>query len=398
MPSYRCLFAGGREATLEAASVPAALLQAQQTGEHVARINEEKPRLSEPRVTEQELATFYRQLGSMLEAGLPLAEGLQTIARDTTNAGLKEVCHTLYQTLSAGEPLAAGLAKFPSLFPRLYLALARAGEHAGLLPVMLSQIADYLEHLGRLGRRFSAALVYPAVVGCIVLFLLSGYWGSGIIREMSKIFNELGMGNSVPLITGVVMAIYRFALPTFSLTLITVFILMLIIRAYYRTRRGRYRLDRVKLWLPFIGQIVHRGALARFCRTLALLLDNGVNIEEALELAGEASGNAVIARAIRSAIGEVVEGAPLAASLEASGVFPAPLTEQLTSGEKSGSLIMMLNSLADFYDAQTDHYSRAFSAVVEPALIVLIGFAVGTSIIALMLPLVQAIRSLSGAD
>ena len=163
MPNYRCLFAGGREAKFEAASVPAALLQAQQAGEPIARINEEKPRFSEPRVTEQELATLYRQLGSMLEAGLPLAEGLQTMARDTTNAGLKEVCHTLYQTLSAGEPLAAGLAKFPSLFPRLYQALARAGEHAGLLPVMLSQTADYLEHLGRLGRRFSSALVYPAV-------------------------------------------------------------------------------------------------------------------------------------------------------------------------------------------------------------------------------------------
>jgi len=144
MASFLIRFAGGRTASVHADSVPAALIEAQRHGDLVVGIAERQPRRADPRVTEQELATLYRQLAAMLAAGLPLAEGLQILARDTTNPALKEVCYTLYVTLAGGEPFAAGLAKFPGLFPRLHLALARAGERAGLLPTTLSQTADYL--------------------------------------------------------------------------------------------------------------------------------------------------------------------------------------------------------------------------------------------------------------
>jgi len=396
MPFFRCILAGGQETRVRADSVPAALAQAQSAGQSVVRIAEERPRGRDPRVTEQELATLYRQLASMLAAGLPLSEGLRILARDTANPALKEVCYTLYVTLAEGEPFAAGLAKFPGLFSRLHLALARAGERAGLLPTTLAQTADYLEHVGRLGRRVSSALVYPAVVGTLVVALLSSYWASGIVSNIAQIYEDLGVSDSLPRITRTMLRLYQIAAPTIFLTLVAAFILVLIIRAYYRTRRGRYRLDRTKLWLPFLGQIVSKGALARFCRTLALLLGNGVEVESALELAGEASGNAVMARAARAAIGEVVEGTPLAMALAAGGVFPVPVTEQIATGEKGGALLVMLDRLADFYDAQTEHLTRAFSAVLEPLLIVVLGFAVGISIVSLMLPLIHAISELSG--
>jgi type IV pilus assembly protein PilC len=398
MARFLCRFAEGRTTNVQADSVPAALLEAQRQGKSVVGIAEERSRRADPRVTEQELATLYRQLAAMLAAGLPLAEGLQILARDTTNPALKEVCYTLYVTLAGGEPFAAGLAKFPGLFPRLHLALARAGERAGLLPTTLSQAADYLEHLGRLGRRVSSALVYPAVVGTLVAALLSAYWGSGMVGQVSQLYRDLGIGGHLPPLTRMVLRIYQVAPPMIFLTLVAAFVLVLIIRAYYRTRRGRYRLDRAKLWLPFIGQIVSKGSLARFCRTLALLLGNGVEVETALELAGEASGNAVMARAARAAIDDVVEGAPLATALAASGVFPAPVTEQIATGEKGGTLLMMLDRLADFYDAQTEHLTRAFSAVLEPALILMLGFAVGISVVSLMLPLIQTISALSGGS
>jgi len=396
MPFFRCILAGGQETRVRADSVPAALAQAQSAGQSVVRIAEERPRGRDPRVTEQELATLYRQLASMLAAGLPLSEGLRILARDTANPALKEVCYTLYVTLAEGEPFAAGLAKFPGLFSRLHLALARAGERAGLLPTTLAQTADYLEHVGRLGRRVSSALVYPAVVGTLVVALLSSYWASGIVSNIAQIYEDLGVSDSLPRITRTMLRLYQIAAPTIFLTLVAAFILVLIIRAYYRTGRGRYRLDRTKLWLPFLGQIVSKGALARFCRTLALLLGNGVEVESALELAGEASGNAVMARAARAAIGEVVEGTPLAMALAAGGVFPVPVTEQIATGEKGGALLVMLDRLADFYDAQTEHLTRAFSAVLEPLLIVVLGFAVGISIVSLMLPLIHAISELSG--
>lgn len=396
MPFFRCILAGGQETRVRADSVPAALAQAQSAGQSVVRIAEERPRGRDPRVTEQELATLYRQLASMLAAGLPLSEGLRILARDTANPALKEVCYTLYVTLAEGEPFAAGLAKFPGLFSRLHLALARAGERAGLLPTTLAQTADYLEHVGRLGRRVSSALVYPAVVGTLVVALLSSYWASGMVSNIAQIYEDLGVSDSLPRITRTMLRLYQIAAPTIFLTLVAAFILVLIIRAYYRTGRGRYRLDRTKLWLPFLGQIVSKGALARFCRTLALLLGNGVEVESALELAGEASGNAVMARAARAAIGEVVEGTPLAMALAAGGVFPVPVTEQIATGEKGGALLVMLDRLADFYDAQTEHLTRAFSAVLEPLLIVVLGFAVGISIVSLMLPLIHAISELSG--
>jgi type IV pilus assembly protein PilC len=375
--------------------VPAALIEAQRNGESVVGIAERLPRRANPRVTEQELATLYRQLAAMLAAGLPLSEGLQILARDTTNPALKEVCYTLYLTLAGGEPFAAGLAKFPGLFPRLHLALARAGERAGLLPTTLSHTADYLEHVGRLGRQAASALVYPAVVGTLVLALLSSYWGSGMVAQIAQLYQDLGISH-LPAITRVMLHIHQVVVPMIFLALVAALILVLIIRAYYRTRRGRYRLDRVKLWLPFVGHIMSKGSLARFCRTLALLLGNGVEVESALELAGEASGNAVMARAAKTAIGDVAAGAPLATALGASGVFPAPVTEQVASGEKGGTLLMMLNRLADFYDAQTEHLTRAFSAVLEPTLILMLGFAVGISVVSFMLPLIQAISALSG--
>jgi type IV pilus assembly protein PilC len=398
MARFRCRHAGGQVARVEADSVPAALLRAQTSGEQVIGIAQEAPRRTDPRVTEQELATLYRQLASMLAAGLPLSEGIQILARDTTNPALKEVCYTLYVTLAGGEPFAAGLAKFPGLFPRLHLALARAGERGGLLPTTLAQTADYLEHVGRLGRRVSSALVYPAVVATLVMALLSSYWASGIVYRIAEVYKDLGIYERLPALTAMVLRFSRVAMPMILLALVAAGILVLIIRAYYRTRRGRYRLDRVKLWLPFVGQIVSKGALARFCRTLGLLLGNGVEVESALELAGEASGNVVMARAARTAIGAVVEGESLGSALAGAGVFPSAVTEQIATGEKGGTLLVMLRNLADFYDAQTEHLTRAFSAVLEPGLILVLGFAVGISILSLMLPLIQAISALSGGN
>lgn len=396
MARFVCRLAGGGTIGIQADSVPAALVEAQRRGESVIGIAEQPPRRTDPRVTEHELATLYRQLASMLAAGLPLSQGLQILARDSTNPALKEVCYTLYVTLAEGEPFAAGLAKFPGLFPRLHLALARAGEHAGLLPTTLAQTADYLERVGGLSRRVSSALVYPAVVATLVLALLSSYWGSGMVFQIAKIYQDVGLSNKLPRLTAVMLRFYQVSMPMFAFALVAAFVLVFIIRAYYRTRRGRYRLDRVKLWLPFIGQIVSKGALARFARTLALLLGNGVAVESALELAGEASGNNVVARAAKTAIGGVVEGSPLAPALAATGVFPAAVIEQIATGEKSGTLLVMLNNLSDFYDAQTEHLTRAFSAVLEPTLILILGFAVGITIVSLILPLVQAISALSG--
>jgi type IV pilus assembly protein PilC len=396
MARFLCRLSSGGTTRIEADSLPAALLEAQRRGESVEGIAEQLPRRADPRVTEQELATLYRQLASMLAAGLPLSEGLQILARDTTNPALKEVCYTLYVTLADGEPFAAGLAKFPSLFPRLHLALARAGERAGLLPTTLAHAADYLEHLGRLGRRVSSALVYPAVVATLVLALLSSYWGSGMVYRIAQVYRDLGISDKLPRLTLMAMRFYRVSAPMILIALVAAFVLALIIRAYYRTRRGRYRLDRAKLWLPFIGQMASKAALARFCRTLALLLENGVEVESALELAGEASGNAVMARAAKAAIGDVVEGSALGPALAASGVFPAAVSDQVSTGEKAGTLLVMLRNLADFYDAQTEHLSRAFSAVLEPGLILVLGFAVGISIVSFMLPLLHAVSALTG--
>jgi type IV pilus assembly protein PilC len=395
MGSFRCRFADGRESTIQADSVPAALVQAQRDGESVLGIIEQEAPRVDPRVTEQELATLYRQLGSMLKAGLPLSEGLRTIARDTTNPALREVCYTLYVTLANGDPFASGLAKFPGLFPRLHLALARTGERAGMLPTTLSQMADYVEHIGGLGRKVSSALVYPAVVGIIALGLLSSYWGSGLVMQLSVFYRDLGI-TELPTTTTLVIRFYQVAMPAILLALVAAVILWLLVRAYYRTRRGRYRLDRVKLWLPFIGQIVSRGSLARFCRTFGMLLGNGVEIESALELAGEASGNTTMARAARNAVGQVLDGTPIAAALATGGVFPPSVTEQIATGESGGTLLLSLERLAEFYEAQTEHLTRAATAVLEPLLILILGVAVGIAVISLMLPLIQAISSLQG--
>jgi type IV pilus assembly protein PilC len=378
---------------MEASSVPALLLQAARQGDPVVSLAEEGAHRADPPVTELELATFYRQLASMLQAGLGLPEGLQILARDTSNQGLKQVCYALYLNLAAGRPLATGLAQFPGVFPRLHLALARAGEHAGLLPVTLSHMADYLERIGGLTRRFSSALVYPAVVGGIVLLILSAYWGTGIIAKMTELYAEFDV--TLPYPTRAAIAFSRVALPATAVTIVAVFVIVVLLRTYYRTRRGRYALDRAKLGLPFVGQIVHKGALARFCRTLALLLDNNVEIASALDLAGEATGNAVMGRAVRASIGQVTDGRPVGQSLADAGVFPPGLTDHVTTGEKSGTLVITLNSLSDFYDAQAEHFTRAFSAVIEPLLIVVLGLAVGSSIISVMLPLISIISSLS---
>jgi type IV pilus assembly protein PilC len=397
MADFCCRFSDGRESTVQADSVPAALLQAQRDGTSVLQIRERKPPRADPRVTEHEIATLYRQLAAMLRAGLPLSEGLRTIARDTTNPALREVCYTLYVTLAEGEPFASGLAKFPGLFPRLHLALARAGERAGLLPATLSQMADYVEHIGGLGRKVSSALVYPAVVGTIALALLSSYWGSGLVVQIAEVYDDLGI-TRLPTVTSLLLRVYQVAAPAILLTLLAAGIIWLILRTYYRSRRGRYRLDRVKLWLPFIGHIVSRGALARFCRTFGMLLNNGVEVESALELAGEASGNAMMARAARNAVGHVLDGAPIAAALAAGGVFPPAVTEQISTGERGGTLLLSLARLADFYEAQTEHLTRAATAVLEPLLILILGVAVGISVISLMLPLIHRRRACSAAD
>ena len=340
------------------------------------------------------LAEFTRQLGTLVQAGLPLLRALRVLERQERRPAFRYVIGELAAAIVAGEGLAQAMARHRRVFPEVYVGMVRAGEAGGRLEVALLQLARFLEKADRIRRRVKAALYYPAAVLAVTVLILSALM-LFVVPKFRAIFQEQLRGAEMPGLTQAVLAASDFV-ATHALWLALAAGGVVALQAAVRaTKRGQRLFDEIALRLPALGELRRKTAVARFARTLGTLLGNGVPILQALAVARDTAGSAVFASALDRVRERVQAGAAVAAALTAAGRFPDMLTSMVAVGEETGALAEMLGRVADTYDEEVDTAVGGLTALLEPLLIVFLALTVGTIVIALFLPIVRIIQTMS---
>ena len=338
------------------------------------------------KVRVRDLAVLTRQLATLLGAGLPLTEALSGVSEQLENQTLKKAVVDVRERVKSGATFSSALSQYPKTFSSLYTNMIRAGESAGALELVLERLADHHEKQLRLENRIRAALAYPLSIVAIGILVLS-FLFTFVIPRVTTLFTTFQA--SLPLPTIILIKLGNFFKGYWWLSLLIVVVLILGMRGYIRTERGRMIYDRLRLRVPLFGPLSQRIALARFSRTLATLLAGGVPLLSSLEIVKNIVGNRVLSEAIGEAGEGVRRGESLALPLSRSKVFPPIMVRMIASGEKSGNLENLLYKAADTYDSEVETTVSTLTALLEPILILLMGLVVGFIVLAILLPIFQ---------
>lgn len=332
------------------------------------------------------LVLFTGQLAAMLEAGIHLMRILAALANETANKKFKAVLESIRESVTAGSTFADALARHPGIFNRLYVAVVRAGEQSGSLPVVLNTLTTYLEKADQLRRKVKGALAYPAVILLVALGIVVV-----MIVKIVPIFEGVyaRSGAQLPAPTRALIAVSTVLREYTLIVLVALVIAAVLAYLGLRTERGAHLFDAFKLRMPVFGGLIRKAVMARVCRTMSLLLQSGIPLIESMETVSQVSGNLVVERALKQASLRVRDGETLAHTLRQSGQFPGMVTQLVASGEESGTLPAMLGKAALYYEQQVDNTVATLSSLIEPIMIVIMGVLAGGIIISLYLPIFQ---------
>jgi type IV pilus assembly protein PilC len=346
-------------------------------------------------VTTRDLAIFTRQFATMINAGLPLVQCLDILTKQTEKEGFRHTIGTVMHDVEAGTTLAEALGKkeHSKVFDELFVNMVEAGEAGGILDNILQRLATYIEKAEALKRKIKGAMVYPAVVLSVAV-LATSFMLIFIIPTFARMFS--GFGAELPLPTKIVMGLSSF-LRSYWWALVGGMIgAVVFIQRYYLTEKGRIQIDTLLLKIPVLGDVLRKGAVARFTRTLSTLISSGVPILNGLDITARTSGNRVIENAIMAARVSIREGETISAPLRQSAVFPPMVVQMISVGEETGALDDMLTRIADFYDDEVDTAVDSLTSLIEPIMIVIMGTIVGGMVIAMYLPMFKLINVVAG--
>jgi len=338
------------------------------------------------RVKPGEISAATRQLAILLGAGITLVASLDALITQVPNPLLKKILAQTKESVNQGNSLAASLGQHPKVFSEIYVNMVRAGEESGSLDLVLHRLAELTEHQQALKGRLKAALAYPVFmlfIGILVLFFLVAF----IVPNITKIFDE--MHQILPLPTLILIAVSNFLKSFWWLVAGGCGCALFLITKFIRTPRGRRLWDRVKLGAPLIGSLNSKSAMARFSRTLASLLQNGVPLLSALGIVRNIVNNTRITEAIDDAIDDIQSGRGLAASLSKSRCFPPITIQMISAGEQSGEMEAMLNRIADVFEGEVETQTLAMTSLMEPVMILGMGLTVGFIVISILLPIFE---------
>ncbi len=339
-------------------------------------------------VKSTEISRMARQFATMIEAGLPLVQSLEILSDQATSPALKDALSDVRERVQSGSTLAEALGKHPKIFDELFVNMVEAGEIGGALDTILLRLATYREKVDALRRKIKGAMYYPAVISVVAagatLFLITF-----IVPVFAKLFE--GFGAELPLPTKLVLAISGIIRSNILLGIVILIGLGIGYRYLAKTPSGRLAIDRFKLKIPIMGNLLRKSIIARFSRTLGTLLNSGVPILDSLEITAKTAGNKVIYNAIRQAVTAIAQGDTIAQPLQDTGVFPPMVVQMISVGEKTGGLDEMLEKVADFYEDEVDAAVDALTSVIEPVVIVVMGAVIGFVLISMYLPMFDLI-------
>ncbi len=337
------------------------------------------------RVSTAEKIIFARNLGAMLEAGLTLSRALSVLERQSKNRAFRKIMVALRESIARGESLHAALARFPDVFPAVFSGMVKAGEESGGLSRALRAAGDQLDRMYALSKRVRGALLYPAIV-IVAMIVVGALMLVFVVPTLSATFKEFGA--ELPASTAFVIALSDFLVGNFALSLSLFLFLLAAPFLAARTRRGKRALDALILKIPVVGPLVREANAARTTRTLSSLLSAGVEVIAALSITKDVIGN-VHYKDVLSLAGERIEkGSSFAETFaRREDLFPVLVSEMIAVGEETGKLPGMLEAVADFYDADIEQQTKNLSSVIEPALMVVVGSAVGFFALSMISPI-----------
>ena len=338
------------------------------------------------RVRQRDVALFARQLAAMIAAGLPIIEALEILAQRSGDGGLSAVLERVKHEVEGGVPLAEALRRHPRVFGDLFVNMVAVGETSGALDRILLRLAGHMEKTSQLKEKVTRALIYPAAVvvvaGCVTAALL--IW---VIPVFADLFSNFGQ--VLPLPTRAVIRASSLATAYGGYVLPIIGSIAVVVVRAYSTRSGRVAIDGATLRTPLIGSLLGQSAVVRVTGSLATLLSAGVTVLDALAIAAATAGNTHVERTVWAAREAVQNGRPLAEELRDSGIFPALVCQMIAVGERTGALDALLERATAFCDEEIDRAVATMMALLEPAIMVVLGIIMGGLVVSMYLPVFQ---------
>ena len=344
----------------------------------------EKLRFLRSKVSGKSLCVFTRQFATMIDAGLPLIQGLEILGSQEPNLTLKKAVGTIRGDVESGSTLSNALKKHPKIFSDLYVSLVSAGEMGGMLDTILNRLATYIEKAEKLKRKVKGAMVYPSVVLSIALIVIAI-----LLIFVIPVFQEMfeGLGGELPGITQFVVDLSSFLRNNIIYIIAALGLSFFAFTRFKATEKGRVTVDKILLGLPVFGSLLKKSAIANFTRTLQTMTSSGVPILEGLGIVAATAGNKVVEKAIMDTRTSISEGKTIAEPLSKSGIFPPMVTQMISVGESTGALDTMLGKIADFYEDEVNAAVDALTALIEPFMMVFLGGTIGFMLLAMYMPI-----------
>ncbi|MDR1961739.1 MAG: type II secretion system F family protein [Gracilibacteraceae bacterium] len=334
-----------------------------------------------------DLSVFSRQLGAMINAGIPVTRAISTLSKQTTNQTMAEALEAIAHDVEGGSGLGDAFERHPKVFNELYVSMLRAGELGGILETTLLRLAEQLRRDKQLSDSVKSAMNYPR----IIMIFASVVFFAMLIFLVPIFEGMIVEGTEIPGISKVIFNLSASVRGFWYFWLLGAAVFIVLLMAFIKSPTGHRLYENNKLHMPVFGELNLKSVIARFCRTLATLLEGGIPIVQALQSAGPTAGSDVLAAIVDQAAHQIEEGRSIAAPLEQSGVFPPMVTHMIAVGEESGTLPDLLDRVADFYEEDVTLLSRQLAQLLEPFMLIGIGLLVGSMIIAMYIPMFTSI-------
>jgi type IV pilus assembly protein PilC len=381
-----------RSSTIDAPSRDEAVAQLRRQRLTIIKVDEAKatPAKMGGSISMRDIVIFTRQFSTMINAGLPLVQALDILAKQSENKSLSAVVRAVVFDVESGNTVADAMRKHPKAFSDLYTNMVAAGEAGGILDTILNRLAVFMEKNDALVRKVKGAMIYPTVIMCVAaLCVVILLWK--VIPVFANMFGSVGM--ELPLPTRVVIALSGVVNSYWWAILLSMAGAVFLVKRTYATPAGRLAIDKFLLKVPVLGDVLRKSAVSRFTRTLGTLISSGVSILDGLEITARTSGNKVVEDAIMGSRSSIAGGDTIAGPLQKSDVFPPMVISMIAVGEQTGGLDEMLTKIADFYDDEVDAAVSGLLSLLEPVMIVFLGVVVGGMIVAMYLPIFDMVNS-----
>ena len=360
------------------------------------KINLKLPKFLQGRIKTKILTQFTRQLATLVNAGLPLMRGIEVLKRQMKDPRMLEALNGISENIAGGGTFSESLTAYPKIFDNLYVNMVKAGEAGGVLEVVLGRLAEFAEKSERIKNKVKGAMIYPIVV-LVAAIGITTFLLVAVIPKFQQVFNDMLGGAALPGVTQFVINASEFVQNNGLQIFLAIVAIVVILKIIAKTEKGAYFFDVLKLKMPVTGTLAQRSAVSKFTRTLGTLLASGVPILQSLTITRDTTGNRVLTDAIQNVHDSVKEGEAMTQPLSQCKVFPPMVVSMVEVGEETGALADMLTRIANTYDDEVDNAVAGMTAAIEPALIIVLAGVGGTIVIAMFLPMVKIIGSVSGA-